>query len=495
VLLPRLAVNIEQGSVNSTGSGVRRIALITVHGVSERYRYSQLDRFALSLRKAMQDGMWNVPDPTLVETLVDKSNGKSVANTVPAVLRLTPTLKDTSLPTPVDEIEIWESYWSPMGKNHAPLFQFAKWVLTYPRMILRSRPYPDVKAWDDFRATLLAIVIILCVAIAPIWIAVWAFTLTPISLPAALLAICYTVSIAVIVSDSILAGTELLRRVSEKNRNDPKDTARDLIGRGHELLADLFWLLAMLPKLFAAAALVFVGIHLNPFGDQSALSWPRLVALAIDSATIYLIYGPLAKASGIISDIVAYSAINENERLSAVHDSIIQKTADDMMSVLLLRRDKDAQECEKRYDEVWVFGHSLGASVAYEALLLLYRNTRQGGLDPTLYQKIRGFITYGSAIEKIENYLVDRDARRGYVNTGIRGYAKNMFRTACVPEDERALWLNFWFRRDVIASSMSDEQFRGVCTPIELPNPRLFWSHGDYEKDPNFWEPIIRLIA
>jgi hypothetical protein len=513
-------VGEQQQSINvKTPPDGKRIAIVTVHGVSEHYRYKQLATFALTMADAMRSNNWHVPDPTLVETLVDKSSGTSVVQNVPAVLRLTPIEKNPQVPQSISEIEIRESYWSPLGKNHAQPWRFVRWVYDYPRILIRSRPYRDVKGWDDFWSALRAMGIILLMVILPIGTTIAAFALAQAPLAGTLLAICYTVATAVVLSDLVFAGLAMKRRRSDTQRAEalqkvleanaggigPETPIADTNGQifaekrdgfsSDHRLAGLLWLFSMLPKLSIAAGLVLIAAIINPFRDHAALEWPRFVALLVDTAIVYALYGPLAKARGIVSDIVAYSAINENADLAVVHDAIVQKVADDIMTALTLKIDNEAYEWEKRYDEVWVFGHSLGASVAYEALLLLYRRARQGGLEMAMYQKICGFVTYGSAIEKIENYVVDRHARDGYVNTGIRAYPRKMFRGESVPEDKRALWLNFWFRNDFIASSMSHEQFLEVCSSYELLNGGLFTSHVEYDKNPDFWKRVIHTIC
>jgi len=120
---------------------------------------------------------------------------------------------------------------------------------------------------------------------------------------------------------------------------------------------------------------------------------------------------------------------------------------------------------------VVLVAHSLGSSIAYEALLDLAKVNRTAGAEPVALDKLRYFVTYGSPIDKIHYFFQNQRAdslRYQRVVESARGDVRAFLARA----DERvARWINFWDPADVISGS------------LQSPLP-LSW------EDPSSGEPI-----
>lgn len=92
----------------------------------------------------------------------------------------------------------------------------------------------------------------------------------------------------------------------------------------------------------------------------------------------------------VFGDLVAYLAINPKARLHSKRNEILTGCAQRIEHLL-----------GAGYDEVVVAGHSLGSVVAYDALSLVARHAACGLFDETRCDRLKGFITFGSPLDKV----------------------------------------------------------------------------------------------
>jgi hypothetical protein len=166
---------------------------------------------------------------------------------------------------------------------------------------------------------------------------------------------------------------------------------------------------------------------------------------------------------------------------------------------------------EVLYDKVHVAAHSLGSSIALDALASMWKGVYQGAITLADWGRVRSFVTFGSTIEKAR-FL--RDAQQITINPEIR-QSENDIHGRIFTTDRAALtspdnaygiyWANVWYFGDVLANAVVSYRSdvmpnaelmawttsvqRRLCDNLQLPNPRPFYTYlnGEYVLDPLFW--------
>jgi len=206
-----------------------------------------------------------------------------------------------------------------------------------------------------------------------------------------------------------------------------------------------------------------------------------------------------------IGDIQIYSTSDSNTPYAWYRERIIAIALRSLRRVLNLRHDG-----KPLYDRVYVFGHSLGSTIAMDALIRLQQAVEAGDVDEADWQRIAAFVTFGTALEKTRfffgvgdtalaaSYDQWRDDVHGRIFTGDPAVLRAS-RDGNLPHT--IFWGNYWYLRDVVAnevttyrSSDPDPLARPTCYNVRLqergtPTTRP-WVHSDYLGDPNFWRGL-----
>ena len=146
-----------------------------------------------------------------------------------------------------------------------------------------------------------------------------------------------------------------------------------------------------------------------------------------------------------------------------------------------------------RYDHIVVLAHSLGATIATDALARLAQICEQGALTKEEFHRVRSFIMLGSSLEKT-NYFFDvagvmpsvsYTAWRGDAYERIFGNDPGLMDAQA---GEKIFWINYWYFQDPICNEI--RSYENVCRNergskrMTLTHPLL---HSDYLDDPWFW--------
>lgn len=179
---------------------------------------------------------------------------------------------------------------------------------------------------------------------------------------------------------------------------------------------------AQLMLLIAEIVLLFLAIQLVP---------PLFVAFAwVLTATTQVLRLARNFLAESIGDVQVYVGLNENSEHFAVRKAIHQEV--DRVFQLL---------AERGYEEIVVFGHSLGSVIAFDALDGLRFRT------PPLLPKVKAFVTFGAAIEKVR-YFFDQRA------PGSRERAELAADAFDGVAGDRS-WINIWYGNDVVANPIT----------------------------------------
>jgi len=158
---------------------------------------------------------------------------------------------------------------------------------------------------------------------------------------------------------------------------------------------------------------------------------------------------------------------------------------------------------------VFLVGHSLGSSILMDVIVELHRLLMEGGLDESSWNRLRCFVSYGTALEKT-HYLLS--CARPVAPQQVGEFKADLY-SRLFSADETALrpagatsrppmfWTNYWYFSDVVANAIAsygrarstadpapDPSVHYTCLNARLPSPAgVVWSHGSYLGDRSLW--------
>jgi hypothetical protein len=253
----------------------------------------------------------------------------------------------------------------------------------------------------------------------------------------------------------------------------------------------LMGILVALKALLGAA--LFAGL-LERFAITIAPDWPTVSAIAL---CLVGLVGLGSFLTNYLGDVQAWATYQETDTKHEARNKVLMRSLDILTHVLN----------DPRCTRVTVVAHSLGTSIAHDALLALTRRNRSTNAQdpmsgPVELHKIEHFVTMGSPIDKIE-YLFESYASQSHrykrVVEAFRGdIGSEPFSRNGKPYIH---WINFWDGGDSIsgplhsptgstASSQSVDNVRIASYDFPAPNA----SHGGYFDNKTVIETLYGII-
>ncbi len=440
----------EQMSAAPVAKEPLRIGIVAVHGVMPQIRYGFQDEVATNLCRALNcrngaPGPWEM-------SVVLPSNGTADAQDVPTISRVHIAGQDPASPTS-DYFDVHEAYWSPLDKNKTNIASVLQWLVATIfapfNDFARYREWPPKVGWDIgyILAGLLAAIGALLAAglwaakllkyflkftcyhntstVAfvdctkppiPLWTQIgtdsrhfWpalgsafqtlfgmlGILLSPLTLVKALtptviaLLVCAAVA-SFLIWQGVRASVFLLAHARELKR-------RDSVQFGSRIIAILV-LIALAIPLAAVACLWPIAPEKPPLG--ATVLWTVAAVAAFDLGKTVL----TKFVVNFFGDVQIYTTRDQNSAFYALHDAILDKVVAVLLNVVT------RHPAGSPYDRVYVLGHSLGSSIAMDALLRLYNVQATSGfaspiITPCDWQRIRAFVTFGTALEKTKYFF------------------------------------------------------------------------------------------
>ena len=223
-------------------------------------------------------------------------------------------------------------------------------------------------------------------------------------------------------------------------------------------------------------------------------------------------------------DVMIYTTRDENSEFHDLRSRILGLVADRLEALCA----PDA--CDgKGYERVFVLGHSLGATICLDALIQFYHRCQQGSRDWSEFQRVRGFVTFGAALEKTKYFFdvldpspsASTDQWRSDLYGAVFTLAPSALDIAVRDAKTGLLWVNYWYYLDAISNAM-DSYSSYLCpgdpihqasrirqliqakvgpgTAIQPPRicrneKRFHWyvpseivPHDEYLRDDRFWQ-------
>jgi hypothetical protein len=177
--------------------------------------------------------------------------------------------------------------------------------------------------------------------------------------------------------------------------------------------------------------------------------WLVLSALAFEVGKA----GATTFITNFFGDVQIYCTRDENAAFYEFRTKILD---------LVTRTIVETLKAAPAYDRVYVFAHSLGSTVSLDALMRMYDLRAENGVSQEEFDRIRGFVTFGTSLEKTRFFLDSYNRSLSGTYEEWRGdYYGSLF-----DADEKVLiapnapttaiyWANYWFFNDFISDRIS----------------------------------------
>ncbi len=168
----------------------------------------------------------------------------------------------------------------------------------------------------------------------------------------------------------------------------------------------------------------------------------------------------------IFGDVQIYTTRDENDsRFYRLRDKILQVTVDAIVRAISPRLNGGHV-----YDRVIVLAHSLGATIAMDAVVRISQLALQGALTTEEFNRIRAFVTLGSSLEKTRYFF---EVSGASPSLSYEQWRNDVFGTifTCDPavleqDGGRGIfWVNYWYFQDAICNEI--HSFKSYLQPGE----------------------------
>lgn len=163
------------------------------------------------------------------------------------------------------------------------------------------------------------------------------------------------------------------------------------------------------------------------------------------------------KSIDYIGDVVVYTTTDIKSRFFEIRKQILDGAAAELLALLQ----------DKRYAKVIVAGHSLGSVIGYDALNRTNHAVNLKQVKPALARKVKGFVTFGSPLDKVAFFFREHTPDDQYLRRQILTHYHS-FKAKPLTEQENPKelgnpfkdyfdhvhWMNFWDREDLVSGSL-----------------------------------------
>ena len=481
-------------------SKVERVAIVAVHGVASHPRYEFQDQVAgdLCARLNERDGKdtWEL---AVINPRGVLEPGQD--DPLPTTSRILHPGDDFDEPKQTF-FDVIEAYWSPIDKGATNWFLVLMWILNSvfaPFNTTARIEAPFRKQFFDYGFIGGALVI--------------AFVLFAISITAV-----WLTSIQVLTITGLMTHSSVGEAITVLNTNASAP--------GGARIKIVVWLLVGIAGAFlvgqAVAAIVKTWVQRKALLNNPAAIWHRALAIGIlvvvGGALIYaMAVAKFPKGSmgwlgvallvgiflafqigyallidfivGFFGDVQIYTQRDENDsKFYGMRDAIMDTAVTAIMRAVTPERNGGYD-----YDRVIVLSHSLGGTIATDAITRLKQACEQGALAEDRFALVRAFAMLGSSLEKTRYFFnvagttlsVSFEEWAGKAFDKIFGSNKALLRAKA---GSPIFWVNYWYFQDPICNEI--RSYKNVCRNekghrhVTALHPLI---HSDYLDDPWVW--------
>ena len=518
-----------------------RIGVVAVHGVIPQIRFGFQDEVATRLVRALKaqknghDWKWTVVLPR---------NGDANATDIPTISRVH-RVDDNPTSPQHDFFDVHEAFWSPIDKGRTSFASIAGWLLKTVfapfNTFARYREWPLKVTWDIayvLLATAIAVFLMLFAAmqaangmrylLCKIGNAQGA-TLPHIVCPAPtpptfptlfhqILSIFHAETWRTMFDWNTLFAMSalLLSPVNFVKALTPTATVALVCGLIGSYLAwqafrSLWFVLKGIiqgrhDRLSIASRLIAIALLVASASFFICAEWNTIVqgvglyliasVVAFDFGRSYLAWF----VTNFFGDVQIYTTRDQNSNFFALREAILQKVESVILNVTT------ESPAGIAYDRIYILAHSLGSTIAMDALLRLYDITKApspsgtpSALDQKDWLRIRAFVTFGTALEKTKYFFNAWAATASQEweqwNDEIYGGVFTAERSTLAWKDASygIYWQNSWFFSDFVSDSITT--YRSFLLPGETLAERANARASARAADPGGKPLLARVLA
>jgi hypothetical protein len=478
-----------------------RVAIVAVHGVAPHPRYEFQDQVSSLLCTRLNErdgpGTWTLDVINPRDVLE-----RGVDDPLPTTSRVLRIGDDVTEPA-ATFYDVIEAYWSPIDKGETNWFWVLQWILrsVFAPFNTTARIHaPFLKQFFDFSfigGALLLSFALFALSLVMVWeSAIRLATITGISqrstvgeaigaLNASVTSptghpVVLIVWLLIGIVGAFLVGQAL--GAIFKTWTQRKALARNRGAIWHRVLAIL--IVAIL-----GSAMIY-GMADARFPTGRSMGWSGVTFLVLIFLAFQIGYALLIGfIVNFFGDVEIYATRDENDaRFYGLRDAIM-----DTAVTALMRAVTPARNGGYDYDRVILLSHSLGGTIATDAITRLKQACEQGALALEQFEKVRAFVMLGSSLEKTRYFFDVSGATPSVSYEEWRGKAYESIFSADPAvmqkkDGAKIFWLNYWYFQDPICDEIlsyadvcRNEQGSRHITPFD---PLI---HSDYLYDPWVW--------
>ncbi len=476
------------------------VAIVGVHGVASHPRYEFQDQVAgdLCMRLNERDGKktWKIEVVNPKDVLKEGTD-----DPLPTTTRVMQAGDDIDEPER-DFFDVIEAYWSPIDKGATNWLSVLMWIFRSvfaPFNTTARVESPFAKQFFDFGfigGALVAAFILFAVSITAVWLsAIHVLNITGLinnsTVGQAINVLNANaaapggarIKIVVWIFVGILGGFLIGQALEAivKTWVQRKELLANRASIWHRALAIGILVVLGGAMIYAMAVVKF---------PKGSMGWSGVAFLVGIFIAFQIGYALLIDfIVGFFGDVQVYTTRDENDaRFYDLRDGIL-----DTAVTAIIRAVTPERNGGYDYDRVIVLSHSLGGTIATDAITRLKRATEQGALSAAAFAKVRAFAMLGSSLEKTQYFFnvagttpsVSYDEWRGKAYEKLFSDDAKLLSTK---RSSRIFWINYWYFEDPICNEI--RSYKDVCrnergnrhiTPI---HPLI---HSDYLDDPWVW--------
>jgi hypothetical protein len=496
----------------------RKVAIIAIHGIGPQQRYVMQDNVAEQLAKHLEKRVGGTWTRSVFYPKVNQQ--RDAAQSYASALRVAQQDGQAG-----PSFDVYEAYWSPIDKGKTNVRTVFGWLLKTLFVPLSTTARMPATFWKlvyDGAYTAIAMILTLGLFVGAVWLTVTGYVILapgrvePVKMPSFVSAMWTAATdpmqifkgfkpqyVFAIVLAFIAMYLLLQFAIAAWHWwTEPPD--RDALHHIRER-AYTWW------RIVSAVALVVLAIVFGYFAVRLMDAGPHVLwALAAVVIGASALRAALALANDFfvnrIGDVQIYTSRDWNSDLHALREKITE-TVQQTIQQVLDSRESDRDDTPK-YERVYILAHSLGSTIAMDALIRLHQLQEGGTISEDLWQRIRGFITFGTALEKTKFFF---DLARPSLSQSydqwrgkVYGHLFTKDQKALTSATHQIYWTNYWYFDDLVANEIrtyrdgsvsEEERIAGdpaeICVNVQLRSPAKPWVHSAYLTDNAFWAGSI----
>jgi len=450
-----------------------RTAIVIVHGVQPHARYQIQDECATNLCAQLNaDPYWKAGKPWTLDVVQPHvKKDAALQATITRVHRQDDFLGAAPF------FDVVEAYWSPLDKGKANFAGILAWLLRtlfVPLNTTAAFSASTAKTAYDLAFTLVAALAGVSGLVASLYLLVIAAN-----------------RVLVIQGCSASTGCAYLDALALWKASIPKDfstptlVALAITAAGGFLVVQALkglWSLLFhwkasspahaLKRLALIIAVGLVGgavmLIVEKSYEQTSPGFAQAAYLFVFAAAVFETGRTILQQFFVyfLQDVMIYTTRDQNSDFYGLRSKILE-----LVSAQIEAACSD-DACDGRgYERVFVLGHSLGSTICLDAIIQFYQACRQGSKDWTSFQRLRGFVTFGTALEKTK-YFTDTldpspsaaaDQWRNDLYGTLFTLAPSVLDVSQRSSRTGIFWVNYWYPLDIVSNAI--DSYRSYMRP------------------------------